>query len=47
MPLYKATRGYFNEEEIAALTMAIIAINGWNRLAISFRTPPGSYKSGI
>jgi AhpD family alkylhydroperoxidase len=43
--LYKATCEYFNEEEIMALTMAIIAINGWNRLAISFRTPPGSYKS--
>jgi len=23
--------------------MAIIAINGWNRLAIGFRTVPGSY----
>ena len=43
--LYKATRDYFNEEEIIILTMAIIAINGWNRLAISFRTVPGSYNS--
>jgi AhpD family alkylhydroperoxidase len=43
--LYKATLEYFSEEEIVALTMAIIAINGWNRLAISFRTPPGSYES--
>lgn len=42
--LYEATRKYFNEEEIIALTMAIIAINGWNRLAISFRALPGSYK---
>ena len=42
--LYEATRKYFDEEEIVALTMAIIAINGWNRLAISFRTLPGSYK---
>ena len=42
--LYEATRKYFNEEEIVTLTMAIIAINGWNRLAISFRTLPGSYK---
>lgn len=42
--LYKATLGHFNEEEIVALTMAIIAINGWNRLAISFRTTPGSYE---
>lgn len=43
--LYKATREYFNEAEIVALTMAIIAINGWNRLAISFRTVPGSYQT--
>lgn len=43
--LYKATREYFNEAEIVALTMAIIAINGWNRLAISFRTVPGSYEA--
>lgn len=42
--LYKATLEHLNEEEIVALTMAIIAINGWNRLAISFRTPPGSYE---
>ena len=41
--LYKATKEYFSEQEIVALTMAIIAINGWNRLAISFRTVPGSY----
>lgn len=43
--LYKATREYFNDAEIVALTMAIIAINGWNRLAISFRTVPGSYEA--
>jgi len=42
--LYKASMEYFSEEEIVALTMAIIAINGWNRLAISFRTTPGSYE---
>jgi AhpD family alkylhydroperoxidase len=43
--LYNATRECFNEVEIVALTMAIIAINGWNRLAISFRTVPGSYQT--
>lgn len=42
--LYQATRNHFNEKEIMALTMAIIAINGWNRLAISFRKLPGSYQ---
>lgn len=42
--LYEATRKYFNEKEIVALTMAIVAINGWNRLAISLRNVPGTYK---
>ncbi|MHB9143141.1 MAG: carboxymuconolactone decarboxylase family protein [Paludibacter sp.] len=43
--LYEKLSKYFSEVERVALTMAIIAINGWNRLAISFRTVPGSYQS--
>ena len=42
--VYEATREWFDEREIVDLTLAIIAINSWNRLAISFRTPPGSYQ---
>jgi AhpD family alkylhydroperoxidase len=42
--VYEQARQHFNEEELVNLTMAIIAINGWNRLAISFRTEPGSYQ---
>lgn len=42
--LYEATRKYFSEKELVILTMAIIAINGWNRLAIRFRTVSGTYK---
>jgi len=41
--LYERIGEHFTEQERVALTMAIIAINGWNRLAISFRTVPGSY----
>lgn len=41
--LYEKARAHFSEEELVTLTMAVIAINGWNRLAISFRTEPGSY----
>jgi len=41
--LYENVRKQFSESEMVALSMAIIAINGWNRLAISFRTVPGSY----
>ena len=43
--LYESVHAQFNDEEMVALTMAIIAINSWNRLAISFRTVPGTYKS--
>jgi AhpD family alkylhydroperoxidase len=42
--LFEATRQHFSEQEIADLTWAVIAINSWNRLAISFRAVPGTYK---
>ncbi|SRR5579885_369479 len=42
--VYEAARAQFDEKELVDLTMAIVAINGWNRLAISFRTVPGSYQ---
>jgi AhpD family alkylhydroperoxidase len=41
---YEQLHAHFSEKEIVDLTLAIIAINGWNRLAIPFRTPPGSYQ---
>jgi alkylhydroperoxidase family enzyme len=31
---------HFTEEEIGDLTLLIIAINGWNRIAVSFRKMP-------
>ena len=43
---YEAARAQFSEEELVKLTMAIIAINGWNRLAIAFRTEAGKYQPG-
>jgi AhpD family alkylhydroperoxidase len=42
--LYRDTRRYFSEEELVDLTLALVAINGWNRLAVAFRTVPGSYR---
>ena len=42
--LYESARKHFDEKEMVALTMAIVAINGWNRLAIGFRAVPGSYE---
>lgn len=41
--IYEQARRAFTEEELVNLTMAVVAINGWNRLAISFRTVPGAY----
>jgi AhpD family alkylhydroperoxidase len=31
----------FSEEEVTNLTLAIVAINGWNRFGVGFRLPPG------
>ena len=42
--VYERMREHFGEQELVNLTLAIIAINGWNRLAISFRTVPGTYQ---
>jgi AhpD family alkylhydroperoxidase len=43
--LYGELREHFSEKEAVDLTMAVIAINGWNRLAATFRSPvPGSYQ---
>ncbi len=44
--VYNEVRQYFNEPELVNLTMAIVAINGWNRFAIGFRTEAGSYQPG-
>lgn len=42
--VYELARRHFGEKELVDLTLAIIAINGWNRLAIAFRAIPGSYQ---
>ena len=42
--LYKKSQKYFTEKELLALTITIVAINGWNRIAIAFRKVPGSYQ---
>jgi AhpD family alkylhydroperoxidase len=44
--VYAAMAREFDPAEQVALTLAIIAINGWNRLAVGFRRPVGSYVSG-
>jgi AhpD family alkylhydroperoxidase len=42
--VYEHVRQHFSEQEIVSLTFALITINGWNRLAISFRAPAGTYQ---
>lgn len=42
--VYELARQCFTEKELVDLTLAIVAINGWNRFAISFRTVPGTYQ---
>jgi len=42
--IYENVRKHFSEQELLQLTIGIIAINGWNRLAIPFRTPAGNYE---
>jgi AhpD family alkylhydroperoxidase len=40
---YEEARLHFDDGELVDLTFAIVAINGWNRLAVSFRKVPGTY----
>jgi len=42
--VFEIARKQFSDKELVDLTMAVIAINGWNRLAISFRAVAGTYQ---
>lgn len=44
--LYQEAREHFSETELVDLSLAIIAINGWNRLSISFHAQAGVYQPG-
>ena len=43
---YDQARKEFSDKELTQLTLAIVAINGWNRLNIAARTVPGDYVPG-
>ena len=45
--VFEQARAQFGEEELANLTLAVVTINGWNRLNIAFRTEAGGYKPGM
>lgn len=42
--LFESLGAHFSNKEVVDLTLAVIAINNWNRLAVGFRMLPGSYK---
>src|SRR3954468_9877018 len=44
--VYERVREQFSEEELVHLSLAIVSINGWNRLNIAARTVPGDYVAG-
>jgi len=44
--VHDRVRAEFSEQELVSLTWALVAINGWNRLAVSFRAPVGAYQPG-
>lgn len=44
--VYQQAKAQFSEEELIELTMAVIGINSYNRINVSFRTVAGSYQVG-
>lgn len=44
--VYEEVKQSFSPEELVNLTLAIVAINGWNRFSIAFRKVPGEYEAG-
>jgi AhpD family alkylhydroperoxidase len=44
--VYERVRAQFPENELVHLTLAVVAINGWNRFNVAARTVPGNYVAG-
>ena len=44
--VFEEAHRHFNDEELANLTLGVVAINGFNRFNVAFRTTPGSYQPG-
>src|SRR6476646_306412 len=44
--VYERVREQFSEDELLHLSLAIVSINGWNRLNVAARTVPGDYVAG-
>ena len=41
--VYAEVAAHFDQREMVALTIGVVAINAWNRVAVPFRIEPGSY----
>jgi AhpD family alkylhydroperoxidase len=44
--VYEQARAEFSEDQLIDLNMAVILINGWNRIAIPSHAEPGHYRPG-
>src|SRR5690606_23099623 len=44
--VYEHVRRHFSEQELIALTLLVVEINGWNRFAIAFQYHAGDYRPG-
>jgi AhpD family alkylhydroperoxidase len=44
--IYERVSAHFKDAELVALTFAVVVINSWNRLSISFRPVVGTYQPG-
>ncbi len=42
--VYEEARRHFGEKDLVDLTLALVAINGWNRLAVPFQAQAGTYR---
>jgi alkylhydroperoxidase family enzyme len=45
--VYEEVKPQFSDDELLALTMAVVTINAYNRLNVALRTVPGAYEPGM
>ena len=45
--VFASVRPYFTDDELAFLTLAAVAINGFNRFNVALRLPAGNYQPGM
>jgi AhpD family alkylhydroperoxidase len=45
--VYEEVRQHFSDDELLALTMAVVTINAFTRLNVALRTVPGMYQPGM